>query len=176
MSKLPPFNVSTAKFSPCKNYRYILTRIWGKGDNLAMFVGLNPSTADEANSDPTVTRCVLYAQRWGYDGLIMTNIFAWRSTDPKALYAVPEPIGEENDAWLVTAAATAKIVVLAWGAHGAYKGRGIDVLKLLRAPSLTRAKLHFLKLTKEGYPGHPLYLKSSLKPIQFFVDKPWSPE
>ena len=126
-----------------------------------MFIGLNPSTADETKSDPTVTRCMNYARQWGYDGLIMTNLFAYRSTDPKALKAVDDPVGPENDRYLIMSAIKASLVAAAWGNHGGYLGRDGRVgSKLLQY----RSKLHVLKRTKLGYPSHPLYLKSDLKP------------
>ena len=123
-------------------------------------MGLNPSTADEVDSDPTITRCVHYARRWGYGGLLMTNIFALRSTDPKVLYRHPEPVGEENDAWLKSCAAMAEIIIAGWGVHGALHGRGQAVRYIL-----PQAKLHILKLTQARHPGHPLYLKADLRPM-----------
>jgi hypothetical protein len=126
-----------------------------------MFVGLNPSTADEVDNDPTVTRCINYAQNWGYGGLIMSNLFAWRDTDPRAMKAAQEPIGPENDTWLARLAAEAGLVVAAWGVDGRHRGRGDQVARLLAG------QLHYLKLTKDGHPSHPLYLKKTLKP------EPW---
>ena len=72
----------TATFSPCRTWRYSLLRRWAPCD-YAMFIGLNPSTADETQDDPTVRRCIRYAQSWGYGALYMTNIFAFRATDPR---------------------------------------------------------------------------------------------
>lgn len=69
-------------FSPCREYRYTLYREWMPGDKVVQFIGLNPSTADEVKNDPTVTRCINYAKAWGYTGMYMTNIFAFRETDP----------------------------------------------------------------------------------------------
>jgi hypothetical protein len=91
---------SSAVFSTCRRYRYVLRRIWDRSTPPAMFVGLNPSTADEVKDDPTVRRCIGYAKRWGFGGLIMTNIFAFRSTDPNALVELDDPVGPRNDAWL----------------------------------------------------------------------------
>ena len=91
---------SSAVFSECRRYRYVLRRIWDREKSPAMFVGLNPSTADEVRNDPTVTRCIGYAQRWGAGGLIMTNIFAFRSTDPNGLLAIEDPVGPLNNRWL----------------------------------------------------------------------------
>lgn len=150
----------TALFSPCRRYRYTLWRHWGGRRGHAMFVGLNPSTADETQDDPTVRRCIGYARDWGYSGLCMTNIFAFRATDPAVMLAEPDPKGPDNDYWLAESARRAAIVVAAWGVHGVHRERHDTVRALL--PSL-----HYLRLTKEGYPGHPLYLPKALAPTKW---------
>lgn len=130
---------------------------------VCVFIGLNPSTADEHESDPTVRRCINYAERWGHGRLIMLNLFAFRATDPKRMKIVPDPIGPDNDRTLIATAALAiqsgGIVVAAWGAHGGHLNRAAAVRTLLAPFSL-----HYLTLTKAGEPGHPLYLKGDLKP------------
>ena len=150
----------TALFSECRRYRYTLGRHWGGRRGYAMFIGLNPSTADEERDDPTVRRCIGYARDWGYSGLCMTNIFAFRATDPTVMLAEPDPVGVDNDYWLVESARRAAIVVAAWGVHGVHSERHAHVRRLL--PSL-----HYLRLTMEGYPGHPLYLPKTLVPTKW---------
>ncbi|QOJ19522.1 MAG: DUF1643 domain-containing protein [Gammaproteobacteria bacterium] len=147
-------------FSPCRNYRYTLYREWAPGDKVVMFVGLNPSTADEVQNDPTVRRCINYAKGWGYDGMYMANIFAFRATDPAVMKAHHEPVGRENDHYLQQMAQSSSVIVAAWGTHGAHLGRGDEVKKLIRG-------LHCLRLTKDGHPGHPLYLPKNLMPVKF---------
>jgi len=150
---------STAAFSPCRSYRYSLWRRWGPPDQgYAMFVGLNPSTADEVDDDPTVRRCIQFAKDWGYGALCMTNIFAFRATDPAVMKAHPEPIGPETDAALVELAKNARVVVAAWGNNGVHRARDRQVVALL--PNLS-----CLKVTKAGQPWHPLYLSKALKPV-----------
>lgn len=146
-----------AVFSPDRAYRYKLWRIWDSSKPLAMFVGLNPSTADEENNDPTVAKCQRYARGWGYGGLVMTNLFAFRSTDKSVLEEVDDPIGPENDRYLAELAKSAGIVVAAWGNDGNYLGRSNAVSSLL-------PMLHYLRLNKTGEPAHPLYLSGALKP------------
>ena len=121
-----------AVFSPCRTWRYTLTRVWDMTVPPAMFIGLNPSTADEVNNDPTVRRCLGFAKQWGYGGLIMTNIFAYRATDPRVMKAAKDPVGLKNDVWLKKMGEEAAIVVAAWGVHGAFGDRGAQVLKLIR--------------------------------------------
>lgn len=144
-------------FSPCRHYRYTLWREWIGGKGYAMFVGLNPSTADEARDDPTVRRCISYAKQWGYAALCMTNLFAYRATDPAVMLASASPVGPENDAHLIRCAELAGIVVAAWGCDGGHMDRAAKVCALL-------PDLHYLWLTKGGHPGHPLYLPSRLRP------------
>jgi hypothetical protein len=82
-----------AEFSPCRRYRYALYRDRGAllGPKV-MFVGLNPSTADETVDDPTIRRCIRFARDWGYDGLIMANLYAWRAPKPRDLYATEDQL------------------------------------------------------------------------------------
>jgi len=148
-------------FSPCRTYRYTLWREWIGGEGYAMFVGLNPSTADETQDDPTIRRCISFAKAWGYAGMCMTNLFAYRATDPEDMKAVDDPVGPENDANLMDVARGAGVIVAAWGVHGTHKGRNSAVLAILPA-------LHCMALTKDGHPGHPLYLRKTLTPVPFW--------
>lgn len=145
-------------FSPCRAYRYALWREWIGGEGYAMFVGLNPSTADETSDDPTIRRCIAFSKAWGYAGLCMTNLFAYRATKPADMKAAADPVGPENDAHLLRLASEAGVIVAAWGANGTHRGRDTQVRKLLPA-------LHYLVLTKDGHPGHPLYLLKTLTPV-----------
>jgi hypothetical protein len=149
---------SGAEFSRCRRWRYLLWRRWDKRGPIANFLMLNPSTADEVKLDPTCARARAYAEAWGYGALIVTNVFGWRSTDPAALKRVRDPVGAGNDAAILRAASEADLVVCAWGNHGGDRGRRVE--QLLRKEN---AKLHILKLTGSGQPGHPLYLRKTLK-------------
>jgi hypothetical protein len=148
----------SADFSPCRRYRYALWRTWGNTSGYAMFVGLNPSTADESEDDPTIRRCIAFAKDWGYSGLCMTNLFAYRATQPSNMMAAQDPVGADNDDWLRDTERGAAIVVAAWGVYGAFGDRHQTVRQML-------PRWHYLRLTKDGYPGHPLYLPKTLKPI-----------
>ena len=148
---------SDAFFSKDRLYRYALWRIWDDKLPKVLFIGLNPSTADEIIDDPTIRRCMRYAQEWGYGGYIMGNIFAYRSTDPMQLKIIDNPIGIENNYWLKKLHAEASLTIGAWGNHGKYLSRGKTIID----------NLYCLKITKEGHPSHPLYLSSKLKPLIF---------
>lgn len=158
---------SRAEFSPCRRYRYTLWRWWGglfadghNSTNYVNFICLNPSTADETNDDPTVRRCINFARAWGYDGLCVTNIFAYRATLVSDMKAQPAPVGVANDQHLARIARNAALVVCAWGQHGQFLGRSEEVLKLIDGP------LHYLRMGRTD-PWHPLYLPGDLKPIEW---------
>lgn len=154
----------SATFSPCRRYRYALWRDWrdllGEDGGFVMFVGLNPSTADETNDDPTIRRCIRFTQSWGYSRLCMTNLFAWRATKPEDMMAADNPVGPDNDATLLDLASRAAVVIAAWGVNGTHLGRDQAVRAFL-------PRLHYLRLTADGHPGHPLYLPGALRPISW---------
>ena len=126
-----------------------------------MFVGLNPSTADEVENDPTIRRCVNYSKRWGYGSLCMVNLFAFRATKPQVMKKHASPVGKENDRWLAELANGAEVVVAAWGANGTHMKRDQAVMRLLAG------KLLCLGKTKDGHPRHPLYVKADGIPYPF---------
>ena len=150
----------SAVISDCQQYRYELRRVWDDSKPFVLFIGLNPSTADAETEDNTSRVCINYAKRWGYGGLLLGNLFAYRSTDQSALYNAAEPIGAKNDAWLKKLQADAKLVVCAWSATGSYQNRDKAVLSFLRDP-------HCLTKLKSGHPGHPLYKRSDLQPVPY---------
>lgn len=129
-----------AVLSDCAKYRYTLTRRWDHSLPAAVFIGLNPSTADADLDDPTIRRCIRFARDWGYGALVMVNLFASRATDPADLPAGEMAIGPENDrlAWHETghALATGGIVIAAWGAHARAEERLETVFAMHGPPEL----------------------------------------
>jgi hypothetical protein len=126
---------------------------------------LNPSIADEYANDPTVERCEVRAREYGYDGMVILNLFALRSTDPKVMLWHQEPVGPDNDAAILKWASIAAMVICAWGNDGAHMGRAEQVLEILRTSDI---RLHCLKInTGSGQPAHPLYLSYNLKPTEW---------
>jgi hypothetical protein len=158
----------TAAFSECMRYRYSLTVAWDSSKPQMMFIGLNPSTATHEKKDPTLGRVVGFAKQWGFGGVVMTNIFAWRDTDPFAMMDVDEPVGLENDEVLVGCAKSVAFIVAGWGVHGSHRGRGDQVRVMLEERG---GLLHHLGLTKHGYPRHPLYLRDDSKPQAWLYDE-----
>ena len=152
---------STAVYSDCERYRYLLTRVWNADGRKALFVMLNPSTATEVQNDPTVERCERRARTLGFGAFRVTNIFAWRATDPRDMRAAKDPIGPENDAAILGSVPWADQIICAWGTHGAHLDRGPEVERLLKA---TDRDLFHLGLTKAGHPKHPLYIGYAEQP------------
>ena len=152
---------SVAVYSDCQQFRYTLIREWDNAGRKALFIMLNPSTATEIQNDPTVERCERRARALGFGAFTVTNIFAYRATDPFLMRAQPDPVGPENDRTIAGAVAWADQVVCAWGSHGAHLGRGAQVTSLLQ--TLGRPLYH-LGLTQSGQPKHPLYIGYAVQP------------
>lgn len=152
---------STAVYSPCEKYRYSLTRTWDDAAGKVAFVMLNPSTATEVQNDPTVERCERRARTLGFGAFRVTNIFAWRDTDPRKMRAAVDPIGPSNDDAIADACAWADQVIAAWGTHGEHLGRGASVEQILRRAN---TPIYHLGLSKAGHPKHPLYIAYAQTP------------
>jgi hypothetical protein len=147
-------------------YRYLLWRDFSgsAAAPICAFIGLNPSTADAVHDDPTTRRCIGYARRWGYGALALVNLFAYRSVRPAGLRVARDPVGRYNDAVIDAVAASARLIVCAWGNHGAYRGRSACVAARLRGAG---HRLHMLGGSCAGEPLHPLYLPGDLAPVEF---------
>lgn len=142
-------------------YRYDLLRSWDSGGLINLLM-LNPSTADENNPDPTITRCLGFARSWGFGSLAVTNLFAYRATQPADMKAAADPVGPDNDAFILKWARRAELVVCAWGTGGEHLGRGAEVLDMLRTAGI---EPHCLRLTKGGHPEHPLYIPAATRAV-----------
>lgn len=153
---------SVAIYSDCERYRYSLTRVWDQKAHVVHFVMLNPSTATEVQNDPTVERCERRARALGYGGFRVTNIFAWRDTDPKKMRAARDPVGPANDAAILEACEWANVTVAAWGTHGEHLARGERVKSILQTMDIP---VFHLGLSKAGHPKHPLYISYTQQPI-----------
>ncbi|PSR21471.1 MAG: hypothetical protein C7B45_10605 [Sulfobacillus acidophilus] len=158
---------SDACFDKSGRFRYALWRQWDRHLPTINFIMLNPSTADASHDDPTIARCRRYAERWGFGTLLVTNLFAYRATNPRQLYAVRDPVGPDNDQYLLNAVHAAHQCIAAWGIHGQLNNRQEEVLKLLAAVPLFQ-----LGKTRNGFPRHPLYLSQTVRPVQFIPTGP----
>jgi len=143
-----------------RRYRYVLWRHVAAGSRILLIVGLNPSTADEDVNDPTIRRCMGFAERWGYSRLLMVNLFAHRATKPKVLHDELDPVGPENDRWLRQSIDVADFTLAAWGNNGLWGDRHEQVKAMLKDP-------HCLGRTKKHAPRHPLYVPRNQDAIPF---------
>lgn len=163
-------------FSDDRVYRYTLWRDWSD-DSLELeeregnhshqfvqFIGLNPSTADETRDDNTLRKCIGFAKRWGYGALCMTNLFAFRATNPKDMLKAADPIGTGNTGHILRCAREAGIVIAAWGVKGEYKAQDLAILVALRDIGVT---LKCLRMNDDGTPEHPLYVPYNVKPVDW---------
>lgn len=148
-----------ATISADQLYRYDLVRRWADEGPVATFVMLNPSTADAEVDDKTILRCIGFARAWYCAAVRVLNLYAWRDTDPRVLWTVPDPVGPENDAHLTRAAERAQArrwpLVAAWGVNA----KPDRVAAVLALPGM--AALQCLGVTKDGAPRHPLYVKGT---------------
>jgi hypothetical protein len=163
---LPLIARRDAILSPCGLYRYTLEREFGNyedgtpydGAGSIMFVMLNPSTADAANDDPTIRRCLGFAHRFNFRELLVANVYSLRATNPQDLWKTTANLrGPEHEYYFAGLAFRAHRVVMAFGNHAASPDRRV-------AEKLLTANFHgdpcCLKRNKDGSPGHPLYLPS----------------
>lgn len=158
------FTETGATFSDCRSYRYRLWRYWDRTKPPLCFLMLNPSTADDLSNDPTVERCQRRALAMGFGGLEVVNIFAYRSTDPSALYSLDDPVGPENDQAIRDACGLAGMVICAWGDHGKINGRSAQIKRLLSVAGIVP---HALAVNSSGEPKHPLYVSYDTSPLPF---------
>lgn len=153
---------SAADVSEDGLYRYWLSRQLSVGERTVLFVGLNPSTADALQDDPTIRRCAGFARAWGYNRLFMGNLNAWRATDPKQLPTDPlaavGPLNQEALKWMMH---RSDLVVAAWGGHTLNSYARTLAAAIRRFP-----KTMCLGSTKNGSPKHPLYLAATT-PLQY---------
>lgn len=165
---LIPETERRAVFNASRTHRYSLSIRWAVGGKVLNFIMLNPSTADEHVNDPTVERCQRRAQVMGFGMVVVTNLFAFRSTNPKALRTCDDPVGgQENDFWIQHWSATADMVICAWGMHGAQFERSNRVRKLLADQGV---KPYCLGTCDNGECRHPLYIPYRLTPQPYSLE------
>jgi len=154
---------NNAIFSDDRKYRYVLSRVWDDSKPAVLLIGLNPSTADETKNDPTIRRCIGFAQKWGFGSLYVCNLFAYRATYPQDLFKQEDPVGSENDEWIKKIQNEVDLVVLAYGNHGHYKSRHLEILRIINNP-------HCINTSKSAMPMHPLYLKYTENPVPYDIN------
>lgn len=155
--------IKSAVISKDGKYRYTLLRDWSplyEDPKMVTFIGLNPSTADAHKDDPTCRRCINFAKDWGFDAMIMVNLFAYRSTDPTLLSQVQDPVGPMNDSAIMSALQNSQLVIAAWGNRGGLRARHVEVKDIL-SQHLWQQDIKCFGMTNMGHPVHPLYQPSN---------------
>lgn len=148
---------SGAEFSEDRQYRYALWRIWDDSLPLVMFIGLNPSTANETQPDNTITKVKKIAAHNGFGGFYMMNLFGLVSSKPEALDTHLNPIGD-NKEWLYKIRHKCTKVVIAWGNFKqAEKAVSLGIADVLKVAS--PYPIYCLAQNKNGSPKHPLYCR-----------------
>ena len=149
-----------------ERYRYALWRVWDDELPFMNIIGLNPSTADAVEDDPTIKSCIRIAKYNEYGGIYMTNLFALRSTSPDRLQWDIDPVGKGNDIQIIYYASVCDITVAAWGSkYTDLLGRAKKVISMLNDNG---HNLYCFKLNKGGLPSHPLYLPANATRIHLF--------
>ena len=154
------------------NHRYTLQRSWLGSGGRVNFIMLNPSIADDVFDDATIRRCVGFAKRWGFSELVVTNLFAYRATQPKDLKVLLATsggfrmaIGEENTTHIDREAKDSQMIVCAWGDNcDVLPHRDLDVIQMIRF----HRDLHCIRRTAKGNPAHPVREKYTDAPVLFY--------
>lgn len=148
---------SGARFSTCRTWRYALWREWDSQKGFVLFVGLNPSTANEVDNDPTISKCMGFADRWGFGGIYMLNLFAFCATQPERMIGVIDPVGPENDSTFSLYSSKSNLVVAAWGGSVPMRERArlnLDT-RINFVLRNINTQVHCLGRTQDGSPKHP---------------------
>lgn len=157
--------ISSAVIDETGLYRYSLVREWDSEKPRVLFIMLNGSTADAEKDDPTLRRCIGFAKAWDYGSLEVVNLFGYRTTFPQELKRAPDPVGPENDRYVLAAVRRSDIIIAAWGTHGKHRGRDKQVIRMLIDGGVT--EIMCLEKTKDGHPRHPLYIRGDAAPVLF---------
>ncbi len=147
-------------------YRYSLWRAWSAYHPRIVFILLNPSAADGLRNDPTIRRCMGFARAWNFGSMEVVNLFAYRATECRELLKIGDPVGEENNYYLIQAVERCSTVVVGWGTWGTLLARDRQVLSLIADTK----DVYCLGITKDGQPRHPLYVKGDTSLVPYCAD------
>ena len=154
--------IGGATFSEDGTYRYVLSRDWEANGKLIVWIMLNPSIGDDSILERTTAGCLKRSQAWGFGAMIVLNLFAYISTDPKELKIVEDPIGKFNNGFIQVIGRNSPedaLFIAAWGNHGKHLNRDKEVAELLGTRDL-----YCLGINKDGSPRHPLHMSHSIHP------------
>ena len=156
--------IAACIFSEDRVYRYNWTRRVSNDPGRMLCIGVNPSKADEYRSDNTITRGCNFAKRFGYGVFEMGNLNAFCATDPRDMKAASDPVGPDNDRYLMEAIRRCELIVSCWGIHGAFGDRDMEVLRLI---GQERKNVYCFGTTKNGYPRHPSRLANNTELVRY---------
>ena len=154
----------SAIFSDDRKYRYVLWRVWSPNKGLLLVIGLNPSTANEISDDPTIARLLTRASLSGFGGLLMANLYAYVSTDPKELLRDSDLSGAENDFYLKYLIGISDKTLCGWGSFSPVVKRAPAVLTMIPDP-------YCLGVNADGQPKHPLYVSYDTPMVKYSSGK-----
>ena len=173
MKKTKKYTSISAVLSEDLRYRYTLVREWDPAKLKVTFLMVNPSTADHQIDDATIRKCVGFADAWGYGGIIVVNLFALRSREPKALLTADDPIGPDNDAHLLERVSAPGPFVVAWGCDDTLKRRKLLMDRrdsvLARLQEVRPGEILCLGTTMGGAPKHPLMLAYTTPLVPYHI-------
>lgn len=154
----------SAMISDDGQYRYLLNRRWGPG-RLLRWIMLNPSTADHQLDTPTIHKCMYFADQEGYGAIVVANLYALRSPNPRELKRHADPIGPKNNLVLATMSSRAKNfgapIVVAWGSFAP-----VDRVTEVYENYLSSVELLCLEITIKGAPKHPRSVAQNFQGFQ----------
>lgn len=161
-----------ASFSSCGQYRFELRRQWVDGPvtRTVTFVMLNPSTADAEQDDPTIRKCIGFAQRWGFEALIVVNVLSYRATKPADIPPYSGmAVGVDNHKWLQSAILESSLIVPAWGRQRTQFTQAYEIARsiLHRMTVGSRQPVECLGFNRDGSPKHPLYVPYTAERVTF---------
>lgn len=165
-----PWGSGEATFDERRIYRYLLTRTWDRGLPSVAWIMLNPSTADAAVDDATISRVVGFSRSWGYGSVDVVNLFAYRCTKPRQLRLPMDPVGPLNDLTIAETARSSVTVIVAWGNHGVVVNPATGVPRheeVLALAARAGIEVQSLGTTMRGQPMHPLYRPRGIRPAPF---------
>ncbi|MEM1218258.1 MAG: DUF1643 domain-containing protein [Bacteroidota bacterium] len=149
---IPASFTRSVEISYCGKYRYMLGRTWDDQKDRLMYVGLNPSTADALQEDPTIRKCLHFAHQEGFGGFDILNIYAYRTPHPKELFKMQDPIGPKNSSFLKKYMERSSKVVLMWGTE-AHQHEAVQAFLTNHS-----GPWYCFGENKDGSPRHVLYI------------------
>jgi hypothetical protein len=152
--------------------RYILGE---QGTRPLICIGINPSTAEPDNLDPTLKTVQKMSGLKGFDGWLMLNVYPQRATNPNHLHSRPSGRWiQENLRQIRQYLSSIKqpTIWAAWGTLITKRKYLPDCLGKITtvAQPFSPKWITIGKRSKQGHPHHPLYLSHAAQIEPFDID------